>query len=467
MIGSSSKKVYKNKKELFEKANSALHIPFKYIDETNRLRSPKGGIGQMVEESVFEYHANSFSEPDIPNLGIEIKTSPYIKNKNEYSSKERLVLGIIDYMNENLNSFYESDFWHKNGDLLILFYEYLKDGTPKEEWTFSHCINFQWPDVDLEIVKNDWKIITDKIKSGKAHELSEKDTTYLAACTKGATANKSYREQPFSELEAKQRAYSLKVSYMTYILRNYVLGTKSDEKIIKSIDQIKGKTFEEAIKEIVNPYIGKTQEELIKTLNIKESKQTNASIIRAIFKIDGNISETQEFKKAAITPKTINIDANGNIKESMSFRTFDFIDLIGQEWEESDFYNDLQSRFMFIIFKNNKRSIVFEGIKFCSLNYYELQEAKAVWERTRDLVLNNGIILTKTSKGISNNLPKIKDNYVSHVRPKATQSYYKFDDYEKGNVINGSELLDGRWMTKQCFWLNASFIKKKLNELQD
>ena len=50
-----------------------------------------------------------------------------------------------------------------------------------DEWNF--------PNTDLEIIKKDWKLIKQKVADGKAHELSEGDTFYLGACTKGANAN--------------------------------------------------------------------------------------------------------------------------------------------------------------------------------------------------------------------------------------------------------------------------------------
>ena len=61
----------------------------------------------------------------------------------------------------------------------------------------------------------------DKNKNGKAEEISEGDTNYLGACTKGANAN-SLREQPFSDVKAMQRAFCLKNSYMSYILNHYI-----------------------------------------------------------------------------------------------------------------------------------------------------------------------------------------------------------------------------------------------------
>jgi DNA mismatch repair protein MutH len=66
-----------------------------------------------------------------------------------------------------------------------------------DEWSF--------PSTDLEIIKKDWETITKKIADGKAHELSEGDTFYLGACTKGANAS-SVRKQPFSRNSCKTKS---------------------------------------------------------------------------------------------------------------------------------------------------------------------------------------------------------------------------------------------------------------------
>ena len=58
-----------------------------------------------------------------------------------------------------------------------------------------------------------------KINEGKAHLLSESDTKYLGACTKGSTAIKSLRRQPNNSTLAKQRAFSFKIQYMRELLR--------------------------------------------------------------------------------------------------------------------------------------------------------------------------------------------------------------------------------------------------------
>ena len=76
------------------------------------------------------------------------------------------------------------------------------------------------------------------IKDGRAHELSESQTMYLGACPKGATKATSMLEQPFSNEPAMRRAFSLKQSYMTQIIRDYVSGNKTHPQIIKSPQQL-------------------------------------------------------------------------------------------------------------------------------------------------------------------------------------------------------------------------------------
>ena len=60
--------------------------------------SRKGGLGNLIEEQYFCYEANSSPEPDFPKAGVELKATPYEKNKNgTIKAGERLVLGMISY----------------------------------------------------------------------------------------------------------------------------------------------------------------------------------------------------------------------------------------------------------------------------------------------------------------------------------------------------------------------------------
>jgi DNA mismatch repair protein MutH len=61
--------------------------------------SGKGNFGQILEKFYFGYDPNSKSEADFVKVGMELKSSPLKQFKNnEYRSKERLVLNIINYI---------------------------------------------------------------------------------------------------------------------------------------------------------------------------------------------------------------------------------------------------------------------------------------------------------------------------------------------------------------------------------
>ena len=68
--------------------------------------------------------------------------------------------------------------------MLIPFYLH-KEGVPVQHLKFIYDVLWQIPEKDLLIMKQDYEKIITKIKAGKAHELSEGDTTYLGACRKG------------------------------------------------------------------------------------------------------------------------------------------------------------------------------------------------------------------------------------------------------------------------------------------
>ena len=225
---------YKTQEEILIRGTEAIGKTVRQIDKYGRVDSDgiKGSIGHVVEESLYGYKINSDAEPDFPEAGVELKVSGVIKDKKGYKAKERLVLNIINYMKEAYTTFETSSFWHKNKVLMMLFYEYVHNRAPGD-FVFLKAILFRYPEEDLMIIKDDWKIIVEKIRAGKAHELSEGDTLYLGACTKGATAESSLREQPFSDIPAKQRAYCLKNKYMTHLVRTYVFGEAQDEHIIK------------------------------------------------------------------------------------------------------------------------------------------------------------------------------------------------------------------------------------------
>ena len=444
---------YTTKEAILKRAQEIKGIPLRDIDATGRLATGKGAIGTVIEESWFGYSPNSESEPDFPEAGIELKVTPYIRGRNGIRAKERLVCNIINYMEEYDKTFDTSAFWHKCNTMLLMSYEHLAD-RPKGDFRIDEAILFSFPEEDLIIIEHDWEIIINKIRAGKAHEISEGDTLYLAACTKGANAS-SVRPQPFSPVTAKQRAYSLKASYMTQVLNKYIFGDVQNPRIIRHWSFLQHCTFEDYIIRKVSEFYGKTQQELKAFFGVESNaKSLNEILLARMLNVSGRIAYTEEFQKASIVPKTIRVQYDGSIRESMSFPTFDFIELSNEDdWEESDLYNYLApTKFMFVIFQQRADGqYVFDRVMFWNIPNVDLEQVRLVWERTVHII-REGVQLIPTARGISNNLPKKTENPVAHVRPHGIDASDKLP------------LPDGRMMTKQCFWLNNTYIAERIRK---
>lgn len=444
---------YVTKEAILQRAQEIRGIPLREIDRTGRLKTGKGAVGTVIEESWFGYTPNPGAEPDFPEAGVELKVTPYVRRKNGIRAKERLVCNIINYMEEYDKTFQTSAFWHKCSTMLLMSYEHLV-GRPKGDLRIDEAVLFSFPEEDLAIIRHDWQTIMEKVRAGRAHELSEGDTLYLAACTKGVNAA-SVRRQPFSDIPAKQRAYSLKASYMTQILDRYIFGNEESPRIIKSAELLRTQTFEEYIIGRVSPYYGMTQRELKENFGIEsDAKSLNEMLLARMLDVKGRIAQTEEFQKAGIVPKTIRVQRNGRVKESMSFPTFDFIELSREEtWEESELYNYLApTRFMFVIFRQRADGeYAFDRVMFWNIPNDDLDEVRRVWERTVRTI-RKGVRMIQTPRGISNDLPQRDESPVAHVRPHGK------------NASDKLPLPDGRMMSRQCFWLNNTYIAEQIRK---
>ena len=413
----------------------------------------KGGLGEIIEERYFHYQCNNDSKPDFDKAGVELKVTPYKKNKNgSMVAKERLIITMIDYFAVVGEKFEESHLWQKAKLILLIYYLYQQEIENRLDYKIGYAKLFTPPAQDIKIIKHDFEVIVEKIKAGKAHELSEGDTLYLGAAPKAATS-KDRRKQPFNDELAKPRAFAFKNSYMTYVLNNYIVpGKNTFEPIVKG-EVVE--PFEDYVVTKINAYTDYSVLDLCDRFNINfENKPKNLEAMLAyrILGIKGNHAE--EFEKANIVIKTIRIGKNNLIKESMSFPTFKFKELINEDWETSTFGTYLsETKFLFVVYKFDEHDNLFlKGCQFWNMPYDDLEnEVQKVWRRTQQ-VLIDGLQITQKNGKSYNNFPNASDNPVCHVRPHAQ------------NARDTYELPDGRQYAKQCFWLNNSYILKQISK---
>ena len=417
----------------------------------------KGGLGQLVEKYLFGMDNNNDSEPDFMPAGIELKVTPYKKIKNgKLSAKERLVLNIIDYMTEYKNEFRSSHFWYKNNKIQLLWYLWEANKDKKDLIITHEQLLELEKNEDLKQIEEDWNFIIQKIKDGKAHEISEADTMYLGACSKG-TNSSSTREQPFNDIPAMQRAFCFKNSYMTQLVRKYIGDYSNVEKVLKRTTN----TFNEFIEGVVNKYKGKTQKELMNEFGLKSNaKNINNIIISRMFNVKSKLAETEEFQKAKIIPKTIRIEENGRIKESISFPYFKYTELVKQDWETSDLKEELETtKYMFFIFKMENRKYVFKGIKLWNMPEMDIETSvMEMWKKTYNTIKSGNIVKSIENGYRTTNFVGMSENLVCHVRPHGRNAK------DVCELPVPDKLTGATAYTKHCFWINNTYIKEIFKE---
>ncbi len=421
----------------------------------------KGKFGQTIEKFYFGYEPNSNPEPDFKEVGLELKCSPLKTLKNlEIRSKERLVLNIINYLEVHEETFDKSSFWKKNAHLLMVFYLHDKE-KDLLDYTIKLVGTWKYPEGDLKIIKRDWHIINNKIKEGKAHELSEGDTFYLGACTKGSTAAKSLRAQPFSELKAKQRAYSLKQGYVNHIIAKISKNEKATYG--KILPQPELLTKELSIEQIIiskfEPFYGKTPEEIEIAFNLKLNKKAKnyfANLTKAILGI-GLDKKIEEFEKADIQAKTVRLKENYLPAEHISFPTFKYLEIVNTNWEDSALKNILEQRFFFVFYHLYKGSLTLKKVKFWNMPNLDILEAEKIWYKTVFNIRKGKIVKKVTPNDVRHTFfPKMTENKVCHVRPHAQD---RNDTYP---LPVRDQLTGFNAYTKHSFWLNRNYIREEI-----
>lgn len=429
-----------------------------FADDDYQMKSGKGGLGQMVENIYFLLETNNYAGADFSEAGMELKCTPLKKGKqDEYLIKERLVCNMINYCEVVNEDFEHSHFYLKCQLMLLLFYLH-QSGVGNLDLTFIFSVLWKLPEKDLLIIRQDYEVIVDKIRRGQAHLLSEGDTMYLGACRKGQRDD-SLMQQPFAEEGAPRRAFSLKMAYMRTVLKyvidsgkNAVTNVAGIGSELVSSKALHDHTFDEVLLSRFEPYLQMCYMGIAKKKGIDLSnnpKNKFAMIANAIAASEkcANVNRSEEFLKAGLTMKTIRIQANGIIKEAMSFENIDYIEVAEcEDWYDSRLYELFSSRFLFVVFREEhegKEDFVLDDVFFWTMPQEDLQWAETYWQHIRDCILAGHVSETYLWKG--------SDKKKFHVRPKA----------QKAQDL--APTVDGKWAKKFCYWFNNDYVREIVN----
>ena len=436
------------------------------VNERNR-----GDLGTLVEKYYFAHKPKSNHGPDFPEAGLELKTTGVKPQKKKvgYQAKERLSLMMIDYTTIKQESWEGSSLLAKCRLMLIQFYDYVSDvpvterkfvlkpllcllcnvedldvNDKNEDREFIERNAQKISDIDLLTIKRDWEIIRKKIDEGKAHELSEGDTNYLKASRKGSGGvNEVLRKQSNPDApDAKSRGFSIKQSFFTTLIEKHEVSTNT----LGISPEI---SIEDATETRFEPFFGMTVTDISSHFGFykksKNHKGFHSDLAIRVLAEGG--SSVPELKKADIKLKTIRVRKSKKTgilmpKEAMSFRNFKYCELGNQVWEESIFSEDIERRFLFVVFlidENGEESLA--KAFYWNMPYQDRVEAQCVWEKTKIQVGIN-----------ARDLPKSSESSVAHVRPHAR------------NAKDTELTPQGEQLVKKSFWLNQKYIAKIIAE---
>lgn len=421
------------------------------VEDASKNRRNKGSFGSAVETNYFMLQPNNASEADFKEAGLELKTTPLKRNKNgSLSAKERLVLGMIDYMQVVNETFETSHLMEKAEDILLISYLWEKDKDPLDyKVELVELVNIlSLPEEDLNQIKADWEKVVNKVRAGKAHEISGSDTYYLEACTKGAKGT-DHRNQPYSDIPAKPRAWALKSSFMTAMSNRFFEN-------MQAIERGEGEealTLLQLVRKRFEPYMGSTEEELGKLFGyIKSDKRTAknlcALITRRILGVSDD-AKIEQFEKAGVKPKTMRIKRNGTPKEAMSFPAFDYFELVETPFEQSDFAEQVEQRYLFVIYREDElKNDVYRlaDVVFWQMPDDDIEEAKRCYEEMRSRVAN----------GHAEDSVKSTENRCCHVRPHGRDTKTDTLPTPQGDMI-----------VKKSFWLNSQYLRGEVERITE
>jgi DNA mismatch repair protein MutH len=440
--------------QIFDIAEGLVGKKLGELDKSGWLKrkKDKGSIGNMIQADFFGIPANSIKGADFKHHSIELKVTPILKKKKVgFSSKERLVLGMINYLEDYKIPFEESIVNKKAQSMLLIFYLH-EENKPVEEFKIIKTARFQLPKYDEPQVKLDYQLIIEKIQQGEAHEISEKQQKIMAASTKGQGKGKDFVKQRFSKEKAKSRAYSYKVGYMSAYFRNLVTPEQ-----VEHIHIPPQKSFLDTVTETLDKYVGKSDEEIQSILQKKViGKSSLFNLISFMFGTKGgNLNHTEEFLKEGYAIKTVRERLDRNKNQDMSFPNIDFTEIANDEFEESTWYGWFaETKYILTVWDEyEKDKNRFVGYAIWIPDDEIINIASELYNRIKNMLKTDSIRVdideTKGKHGRwSDNLPGGKADYPPfQIRPKGS-----------GESVFVT-LPNGLILKKKCLFINKEYIR--------
>jgi hypothetical protein len=440
-----------------------------------------GIAGDVVEQSILGYPADTRQEPDLNIDGVktELKTTGIRyskKERNNYEAKEPMSITAVSPDTIVTEIFENSNFWHKLNHLLFVYYLYASDKTVTAAGYADFFIKgyqfYEFSENDKAILENDWTIVRDFIM-----ELQTNYTDY-----------KSQYPRLSSELRDKLFFIDTAPKWPNrprFRLKRVVITNIVQEHFGNDLEQLPGRytsysDIDTRCHNLSQLYAGQTVQQLVTHFSIKGNIVNKSIIERIIVRMfDGQAKKMQKidlFNKIGLLGKSVVVTKKGLRTEDMKLFCIDFEELTNPDinFEDSSFrdyfaYNQM----LCIIFnepstkaplKDNKL-LGFKRLTFDD-DFIETQ-VKPVWNEIRRLILSHELVdVIKINKKTGQ--PEINKG------TGTIQSAPNFPKSSKGFIFvrgsgsdstNKPEEVNGIKMYKQYIWVNGAYIAHRLSEI--
>lgn len=446
-----------------------------------------GIAGDVVEQSILGYPADSDKNPDllVDGVKVELKTTGIRKPKKKgefiYEAKEPMSITAVspdEIVNEEFDT---SSFWSKLEHMLLVYYHYDSPVTVKAADYANFFIRgyhfHDFSENEKEILKNDWLIVRDFIQHLNDNYANPKDEYPRIS----SELRKQLMLIDTAPKWPNPPRFRLKRAAVSTLVQKY-FGANFEE-LNESYSSFK--ELDAELHKITAKYKNKTVRELIHDLEIDFDFSTGKDVPKSIsehivIKMFGGtakkLSKIELFSKVGLVPKSIVQTTDGARTEDTKLFKIDFTEWtdVDISFEESFIYNYFSDQqFLCIVFEepSSEAQLLdnkFIGFKRLVFNEEIIEnEVQLVWKKVRDLVNNNELVeITETDKF---NKPRInkKTNTV-----KTALNFPKSKDYTffvRGSGTDSTKKpleLNGIRMYSQYLWMKGSVINRMLNEVE-
>lgn len=498
-----------DKQELIEKLEYALNKKLAELDTVGLFehhknhKLVKGIAGDVIEQGLLGYPANSDQEPDLlviengTETKWELKTTGILKREKAYVAKEPMSITAVGIDTITEQTFFNSHFWDKLENLLIIYY--LHSGLKVSAYDYKDFpvkgYDFhQFSAEDIETLQKDWKRVYEHIKSleDSIDNYSRKNSKNQLIELYRNTPRTFKRELSYIDLAPSYPPrFRLRKPYVNLLVAKTFGNTfEMLSKPIKTLSEIEIECLR-----LTEIYKGKTIREIFESLgvhNIKDKdKGIGEKVVIAMFGGKATkLNKIEVFAKFGVLAKTIKTTPKGKRTEDMKLFKIDFKEIITDyiqdefsedgirpyTFEDSEIYSYFADyNFLFIKFEEPEIKGNLMDNKFIGFKLYRFSEdfiqstVKNVWKDIRNKIIRNELRIvqkknSKTGETIVNKSGSIKEspNFI-----KSSEN----EVFVRGGTANSSdkyktEIVNGLKMVPQYIWIKGSLIAKIIEDIK-